>query len=236
MCAIGLVLAGTGRSNRRAFRRASDLYAAGRWDEAAAAFGRIAERPDAAGRAARFNRGLALYQAGRFTRARTVFERLTEDASPVIQARALFSAGNCAWRVGDAAAAASRWRGCVEQTDAALARRAAGSDADVLREVRRRALHNLASAQAPAEPRGAASSTDGRRAKAQAGDPSAAVDPAAPAPAHDSTAGGKPGGADESEEGARGGPAEVLADVRARDGGPQISRAGLRAAPTERDW
>lgn len=84
----------------RDVERANALYAAGKFEEAAEVYERLAqERPESP--ELQFNRGAAHYQLGDLSKAREAFEQagvLSKDGG--LQARSAYNLGNCAFKEG----------------------------------------------------------------------------------------------------------------------------------------
>ena len=154
-------------------RRAAGLMRAGRWTESARALAPLRGARGGSGQAARMNLALARYHGGRYDEAAGLLSG-GWAGSGVLAVRAAFVTGNCLYHLGDAAGAATAYRRALADANAELERRLAlggksrstGEAAPTIREVRRRAAHNLAvvehalvASEAPAaggETRGAA--------------------------------------------------------------------------------
>lgn len=231
-----------------ALRRATSLMEAGRWTESARALAPLKGVRGGAAQAARMNLALALYHGRRYDEAARLLSGGGWAGSRVLAVRTAFGTGNCLYHLGDAAGAAAAYRRTLGRADAELERRLAPGGKSrstakatrTIREVRRRAAHNLAVVEhALVASEASAAHDETREAAAAGGEPDDTVPPegrsgagTTPADVFATARGGT--GEDSSEATA------LIQDVLGRDSGPVLPRPhgpqdaaqGARA----RDW
>ena len=151
--AVALIVAGVPLvvQYRRAgkLERGIALMQGERWSEAIRVLAPLGSARGYTGAAARFNIALSLYHDGRHGAAAEAFLAGNWSDYPVLGVRAAFNAGNCACRVDDFAAARMAYRRAIDLADSGLDHMDLTAAA-VLREVRSRAVYNLALVEGPA--------------------------------------------------------------------------------------
>jgi Ca-activated chloride channel homolog len=118
--------AGTGpESAAGAIVQGRAAYAAGRWDEALAAFDTAIDRAPTSA-VPRYNAGATLYQLGRYDLARERYREARQRASSFLRTKIDFALGNTALAEGDIAGAIRSYDDCVAST-------ARGADLEAVR-------------------------------------------------------------------------------------------------------
>ena len=230
-----------------ALRRAAGLMEAGRWTESARALAPLKGVRGGSGQAARMNLALALYHGARYDEAARLLSGGDRAGSRVLAVRAAFGTGNCLYHLGDAAGAATAYRRALARADAELERRLAlggksrraAKAARTIREVRRRAAHNLAVVEHALVASEAPAAYETREAAAAGGGPDDPVAPdgrsgagTTPAEVFATPRGGT--GEDSSKATA------LIQDALGRDSGPVLPRPhgpqGTAQGARARDW
>ncbi len=152
-----------------AFELASRAYGAGDFAGAGRLFG-VAAAKGLSPHAAAFNGALCAYREGRFGAADAGWAEFTGATGGLVRARAMLNRGNCAFRSGSFGRAAYLYA----KTAAACGELDAGGDPNrggLVREVERRARHNLGVAQGRlvAEDAGHRANGEARRPATRAG-------------------------------------------------------------------
>ncbi len=168
-----------------ALRRAAGLMEAGRWTESARVLAPLKGVRGKLGAAAKMNVAPALYHDGCYHEAARLLSGGSRAGSRVLAVRAAFSTGNCLYRLGDAAGAVAAYRRAMASADAELERRparggksrGAAKAARTIREVRRRAAHNLAVVEHALVASEATNAAETREAAVAGGTPDETVSP-----------------------------------------------------------
>ncbi len=226
-----------GLDARDRFQMGVAAYRQGDYDAAVSAFEAAStDAPDLA--EARFNWGLALYGARRYALAERTVAGAAAGDDALVDARAEFNLGNCAYRRGAFDRAERLYSAVAERCRAGLATPLTKGEGGLPGELLRRAEHNLRCSR-----RRLAREAIGR-ADSDAGSPRVSDGSPEAAPAQDGTARaalppsevtGVAGSRVSGETGRRT-VERILADVASRDTGPVLRDRGAGPAATGPDW